>query len=114
VPVITSLSTNKVLEGETTMLTIQWSYFIGIDQSSVVVLTNGINLMILTPGSITASEIVVSVPALSKGDYGIYALKNVNVNSNRLPMIVVPKVMINSAEKNGSKITINGSGFGLQ
>jgi hypothetical protein len=114
VPVITSLITNKVLEGETTMLTIQGSNFIGIDQSSVVVLTNGINLMTLTPGSITASEIVVSVPALSKVDYGIYALKNGNVKSNRLPMIVVPKVMINSAEKNGSKITINGSGFGLQ
>jgi hypothetical protein len=112
VPIISSLSTNKVLEGETAVLTIQGSNFVGIDQSSVVVLSDGINLVPLTPSSITASEIVVPVPALSKGDYGIYALKSGSVKSNRFPMIAVPKVIINSALKDGSMITISGSGFG--
>ncbi|TFH43663.1 MAG: hypothetical protein E4G94_04545 [ANME-2 cluster archaeon] len=114
VPVITLLSTNKVLEGETTVLTIQGSNFVGINQSSVIVLSDGINLITLAPSSITASEIVVTVSASNKGDYGIYALKKGSAKSNRLPMIVVPKVMIYSAEMNDSKITIKGSGFGQQ
>lgn len=112
VPVISSINSDKVFEGEPAVLIIKGSNFVSIGQSSDVVLSDGNNPVTLKPDLIAASEIMVTVPALDKGYYRIYALKNGSVKSNRLSIIVVPKVFVNSVVKNGSKIIIRGSGFG--
>lgn len=116
VPTIAALGTGRVYEGETTLLTIHGKDLVtsvnGVTHSSVVVITNGTGTNVLTPGSITPDNIVVTVPALNRGAYGIYALKNGNVKSNRLPVTAIPKVIIKSVRKNGSNLEISGSGFG--
>jgi hypothetical protein len=118
VPVINSISTDKVTEGKEAMLIIHGNNLVttvdGVTHSSVVVLTDEINPIPLTPAAINSTDIVVTVPALSKGDYGVYVLKNGSVKSNRLPFVAVPGVVISSAVNVDNKITIRGSGFGHQ
>jgi IPT/TIG domain len=116
IPVINNISTSKVTEGNTTMLIIHGSNLVttvdGVTHSSVVVLTDEINPITLTPTAANSTDIVVTLPALSKGDYGVYALKNGSVKSNRLPLVVISKVVISSAVNVDNKVTISGSGFG--
>lgn len=117
VPTIDSLSVSKVYEGNATILTIRGSNLMtvvgGIIHASDVVITDGASPITLKPSSINSNEIVVTIPALNRGDYGLYALKNGNVKSNKVPMTVVPKVIINSTKKSGSSVVIIGSGFGV-
>lgn len=122
VPSIDHLSTNRVLIGEQTELTIHGKDFVttvdGITRSSVVVLTDGVinganasNVTII-PTNITANDIVVTIPSLNKGLYAIYVLKDGNVESNKRPLVAVPELIINSAILNSTTVIINGSGFG--
>src|SRR5659263_583118 len=94
VPVIYNIITGKVTEGMETILIIRGSNLVttvdGGTHSSVVVLTDGLNPITLAPEAINSTEIVVRGPGLRKGDYGVYALKNGSVKSNRLPLVVVP------------------------
>lgn len=117
VPTIGSLSTNKVFEGSDTVLTIYGDDLVttidNVTRSSVVVVSDGTNNVTITPTSITPSEIVVSIPALDRGLYSIYALKDGNIESNKKPVVSVPKVIISSARKvNSTNVLITGSGFG--
>lgn len=118
IPVINSISTDKVTEGKEAMLIIHGSNLVttvdGVNHSSVVVLTDEMNPITLAPTAINSTDVVVTVPALIKGNYGVYALKNGSVKSNRLPLVAVPGVIINSAVNVDNKITIRGSGFGHQ
>jgi hypothetical protein len=116
VPTIQLLSTNKVLEGSETVLTIYGDDLVttvdGVTRSSVVVVSDGTNNVTLTPINITHSEIVVSIPALNRGLYAIYALKDGNISNSR-PLVSVPPVIINSTRKvDSTTVLITGSGFG--
>jgi hypothetical protein len=116
VPNIETISTNKVLEGDTTLFTIKGTNFVttigSVTHSSVVVITDGTTFNTITPTSINSNTITLTIPSLSRGAYGIYALNNGSVKSNKFSLVSVPKVVINSAKKSGSIITITGSGFG--
>lgn len=122
VPTIDHISTNRVLLGKQTEITIHGKDFVttvdNITRSSIVALTDGVingtptyNITII-PTNITANEIVATIPALNKGLYAIYALKDGNVESNKRPLVAVPEVLVNSAKRKATKITINGAGFG--
>lgn len=117
-PVINNLSTSKVYAEAVTVLTINGTNFVttvdGVMHTSVVIVTDGINSTTLTPDSITPSQMVVTMPALIQEElYGVYALKNGSVKSNKLPLVSTPMVKVSFANKIGTTITINGSGFGL-
>ncbi len=116
VPTINSLSTNNVLEGSAQMLTIYGDSFVttvdGVTRSSVVVVTGGASDITITPTSISSNQIVATLPPLSKGLYGIHLHKDGNVESNTRPLVSGPNVIINSARKVSTTITIAGSGFG--
>ncbi|HLB71754.1 MAG TPA: IPT/TIG domain-containing protein [Candidatus Methanoperedens sp.] len=117
VPSIGSLSTNNVLEGQATAVTIYGDDFVttvdGVTRSSVVVVAKGTNIVTITPTSISHYKIDVTIPALNKGLYSIYALKDGNMESNRRPLVSAPNMIISSARKvNSTTVTITGSGFG--
>ena len=116
VPNIETISTNKVLEGDTTSFTIKGTNFVttvgGVTHSSVAVISNGISLNTINPTSISPTTMTITVPSLTRGAYGIYLLTNGSVKSNKFSLVSVPKVIINSAKKSGSIVTISGSGFG--
>lgn len=116
VPNIETITTNKILEGDTTPFTIKGTNFkttIGnITYSSVVVITNGTNSITVIPTSISSTTMVVTIPSLSRGAYGLYALNNGSVKSNKMSLVSVPKVIITSAKKSSSIVAITGSGFG--
>ncbi len=117
VPTIYTLSTKKVIEGETTVMTISGDDFVttvdGITRSSVIVVTDGITNITLTPTSISHNQIIATIPSLNEGLYGIYALKDGNMESNRKPLVSMPRVIITSAKKvNTTTVRITGSGFG--
>lgn len=117
VPTIDYIGDNKIYEGSAVGLTIKGSNFVttvgGITHSSNVILTGGAGPITITPISISSDEIVIVLPALSRGYYGIYALKNGDIKSNKVPINVVPKVEIISAKKSGTTIVVKGSGFGV-
>lgn len=119
IPVIDNISMSKIYVGSSTSLKINGdNFYETIDNktySSVVVLVNrpGNNITILTPSSMTNTQIIVTIPSMSKGGYGIYVLKNGYVKSKKLPMVSVPKVIVSSAVKSGrTGVDIKGSGFG--
>ncbi len=122
VPTINSLSVNHVHEGEAVELTIHGDNFVttvdGVTRSSIVAITDGVitngttatNISI-NPTNITSSEITVTIPPLNKGIYAVYLLKDGD-ESNKRPLVSVPRVTVNSSILNSQTITISGSGFG--
>ncbi len=116
IPNIETISSNKILEGDTVLFVIKGINFVttsgNVNYSSVVVITDGKNITTITPTSISSTEITVTIPSLSRGAYGIYALNNGSVKSNKMSLVSVPKVYVNSAMKSGTIVTIKGSGFG--
>lgn len=116
VPTINSLSTSNVLEGSSNLLTIYGNNFVtnvdGITRSSVAVVTGGASDITITPISISPGQMIVTLPSLSKGLYGIHVHKDGNIESNMKPLVSAPKVIVTLAKKASSTITISGSGFG--
>jgi len=117
VPNIDSISSNNVLEGSAKMLTIYGDNFVttvdGVTRSSIVIVTGGASDITIPPNSVSSNQIVVTLPPLSKGLYGIHVHKDGNAESNTRPLISAPAVIINSAIKvDPSTVTIVGSGFG--
>jgi hypothetical protein len=116
VPNIETISTNKVLEGDTTSFNIKGTNFVttvgGITHSSVAVITDGTNFNTVNPTSISPTTMTITIPSLSRGAYGIYLLTNGSVKSNKFSLVSLPKVTINTAKKSSSTVTITGSGFG--
>ncbi len=118
IPIIDKISSSKIYVGNSTSLVINGDNFYEIinnkTYSSVVVLVNrpGNNITTLTPSSITNTQIVVTIPSMSRGGYGIYVLKNGSMKSKKLPMVSAPDVIVSTAKKNDNTITILGSGFG--
>lgn len=117
VPTIKFLSTNKVLEGQSTTLRISGDDFIttvdGVTKlSDVIVVSNSSNSYRLTPINMSEHELIVTIPPLNRGLFMLYAIKNGTFESNRKPVVSAPAVIITSATKVSSDILINGSGFG--
>lgn len=117
VPTIYSVSTDKVLEGESKTLTIYGENFVstvdGITRSSVVTVTGEASNITITPNNISSNDIIVTLPPLSKGLYGIRVHKDGNVESDASPFVSVQNVVINSVRKVFTSVIITGSGFGL-
>lgn len=116
IPTIYNLSTTKVIEGKLTELRISGEDFVttidGVTRTSTVVITNGTNQYTLNPTFLSHTEIVVTIPPLSKGLYTISALKNGSFESNKKPLVSASPVVVTSAIKIGSSTKIVGSGFG--
>jgi hypothetical protein len=117
IPTIYSLSSNNVLEGTAKMVTIYGDNFVttvdGVTRSSVVMIVGGGSDLEIEPNTITSNQIIVTIPPLNKGFYGIHIHKNGSAESNTRPLISAPAMIINSARKiDPSTVTIVGSGFG--
>jgi hypothetical protein len=115
IPYIDQVSPGKLAAGAETVMTITGTNFVntanGINYTSDVVIYIGAGNITLTPNSITASEIVVTTPPLVEGSYGLRVVKS-GMESNLVPIVVVPPVIIDSATIRKDTVIIRGSGFG--
>jgi len=114
IPSIDEVSPASMLAGVETVVTITGDNFEntvnGINYTSEVVIVNDAGTINATLVSITAPEIVVTIPALDAGSYGLRVVKS-GMESNLVPIVVVPQVTIDSATLRRSIVTIRGSGF---
>lgn len=115
IPSIDEVSPASMLAGVETVVTITGDNFEntvnGINYTSEVVIVNDAGTMNVTPDSINTSEIVVTISALDAGNYGLRVVKS-GMESNLVPIVVVPQVTIDSATLRGDTVTIRGTGFG--
>lgn len=91
IPYIDYIDPSEIPAGQDTTITIYGSNFIntynGVTYTSVVVLDNGLEIDQLE--SITATEIVVTIPGtLEPGNYGLWVVKDGNVFSNKVKLMV--------------------------
>ncbi|HEY9246380.1 MAG TPA: IPT/TIG domain-containing protein, partial [Candidatus Methanoperedens sp.] len=123
VPDISSVSTNDFISGQTTVLTINGNNFVntvnGVTYTSTVKIVSETGAVTtLTPTTISASQIKVTVPSLSVGTYALYVSKDGGASgelkSKEVPITVSSKVTISSAKLSSGTITITGTGFGLK
>jgi hypothetical protein len=79
-----------------------------------VVIANRTNNVYRTlyPDSISDSQVLVTIPPIEKGVYGVYLVKNGEIKSRKLPIVSVPRVIIRSVKKIDNTVLIEGSGFG--
>jgi hypothetical protein len=115
IPTITELSPGKLVAGAETVMTITGTNFEntvnGTNYTSDVVIYTGAENITLTPDSITDSEIVVTIPQMVEGSYGLRVVKS-SMESRLMPIVVVPQITIDSVTIRRSIATIRGSGFG--
>ena len=115
VPSIEEISPGKLAAGAETVVTITGDNFEntanGINYTSDVVIYIGEGNITREPDSITTSEIVVTIPPLDAGSYGLRVVKS-GMESNLLPIVVVLPVTIDSATIRRDIVTVRGSGFG--
>ena len=114
IPDIDEVNPASLVAGDETVVTIIGTNFVNamgdITYTSDVVVDNGIEAITLTPDSITASEIVATIPALGEGIYGLQVDKS-GVKSKLASLVVTPEVKIESATINGDNVDIIGTGF---
>jgi len=118
IPDIKTLSTTSITAGFTTQITISGSAF--VNEASGTVYTSNIMLtaadgsqIVLTPDSITADEIIVTIPADTvPGNYSLTAVKD-GTASNTVNLSIIPAVNITSASCTNGTVNITGSGFSL-
>ncbi len=103
------------MAGAETVVTITGINFVntanGINYTSDVVIYTGAGNITVAPDSITAVEMVATIPSLVEGNCGMRVVKS-GMNSNLVPIVVVPPVTIDSAAIRRDIVTIRGSGFG--
>jgi hypothetical protein len=83
----------------------------GVHYTSDVVIVDDAGTTTVTPDSINATVIVATIPPQDSGSYGLRVVKN-GMNSNLVPIVVVPQVTTDSATIRRSIVTVRGSGFG--
>ncbi len=122
VPSITGLSTFTITAGTTETIEVTGQALVN-DVNSVSGLKRLVSKIVvtsldgieteLTPESISATSIVVTIPPnLEPGSYYVRAVKS-SKESNPISLVVKPVVAIASAEfLSGNTITVEGSGFG--
>lgn len=112
VPSVTAVSPAAILAGAQTTLTITGYDFVNDVYTSVV----SIDGATYTPSSITANQIVVSIPALTAGSHQLQIVKNGDIRSKLLVLDAVPPTTIASAtmvsSRQGITLTLKGNGFG--
>ena len=117
IPTIATVSADGLVAGQSTVLRLEGSNFITTTgtttYTSGVVVNDGANPVTLTPDSITGSQIIVTIPPLDAGVYGLYVVK-ADMKSKLVPIFVSPDVTIISAVKDGDNMVITGAGFGDQ
>jgi len=123
VPQLNDISTFKISNEKTTILTIKGQAFTNIYSSpkkgtinlkSTIILTKGSNNkeIKLTPSFISESSLKVTIPkGLTPGNYYIRADKY-SIVSNPLNLVILPAVSISKITNSGNKFTILGNGFG--
>ena len=114
-PAIDKVSSTRMVAGVESEVTIAGTNFMntvnGIGYTSEVVIVTGTETITLTPDSITASEIVVTIPEMVEGTHGLRVVKG-GMSSKLVPIVVVPPVTINSATVRKDMLILCGSGFG--
>ncbi|MCZ7357843.1 MAG: IPT/TIG domain-containing protein, partial [Candidatus Methanoperedens sp.] len=110
VPYVDSVSPSVIAEGTAATLTITGSNFVNGAYTSVVTV-DGVTY---TPTSVTDSQIVVNIPALSAGVHTVQLVKGGDTLSKLSTLTVVPAVTLSSATLNGGTLTISGIGLGNQ
>jgi hypothetical protein len=115
IPTLSTVSADSLVAGQPTVLRLEGTNFANTttDNTSEVVVTDGVNPVNLTPDSITSSEIIVTIPPLDVGTYGLYVVKD-DLKSKLVPIVVTPDVTITSAVKDGDNVIITGTGLGDQ
>lgn len=109
IPNLDRIDPPVLMAGVASTLTITGSNFVN-DAYSSVVSVDGVEY---NPTSITDSEIVVNIPALTAGVHQIQLVKE-DVLSKLTTLTVVSNPTIASAELKNGLLTITGSGFGPQ
>lgn len=113
VPDVSSITPLVLATGQATTLTIVGTNFVQ-NNYTVKVVVNGTSY---TPSSVTNSQIVADIPALSAGVYNINIVKSGiggDSPSKLSVLTVVSKVIIKSAKLRSGTITITGTGFGVR
>nr|QNO47031.1 hypothetical protein LBHKAHFG_00012 [Methanosarcinales archaeon ANME-2c ERB4] len=114
-PSIDEISHGKLVAGKETVVTITGNNFKntvnGIYYTSDVVIVTGVETTTLTPDYITASQIVVTIPEMAEGTYGLRVAKS-DMKSKMVPIVVASQVTIDSAKIRGATVIVRGSGFG--
>ena len=115
IPSIDQVNPASLWAGVENVVTITGDNFEGtvndIYYTSEVVIVDGAETITVEPDFITATEIVVTIPSLDSGSYGLRVVKS-GMNSNLVPIVVVPQATIDSATIRRSMVTLRGSGFG--
>jgi hypothetical protein len=110
IPVVNSVSPSVIAVGTATTLTITGENFVN-DVYTSVVTVDGVTY---APTSITDSQIVVSIPALSAGVHELQLVKGGDTLSKLSTLTVAPNPQIISARLSKGVITITGTGFGTK
>jgi len=115
VPSIDQVNPASLWAGVENVVTITGDNFEGtvndIYYTSEVVIVDGAETITVEPDFITATEIVATIPSLDSGSYGLRVVKS-GMDSNLVPIVVVPQATIDSATIRRSIVTLRGSGFG--
>jgi len=117
IPNVDNVSPSKLVVGVENMVNITGDNFEnsvnGINYTSNVVIYIGAENITLPPDYITDSEIVVTIPPLVEGNYGLCVVKD-DMKSRLVPIVVVPQVTIDSSKIRRDTVIIRGFGFGEQ
>lgn len=108
IPTVDSVSPSVIAVNTATTLTITGLNFVNGAYTSVVTV-DGVTY---TPASITDSQIVVNIPALSAGTHQLQLVKGGDTLSKLSTLDVVPVVTLSSASLDGTTLTISGTGLG--
>ncbi len=115
IPSIDQVDPISMVAGVGTVVTITGNNFEntvnGVYYTSEVAIVDDAGTITVTSDTITATQIVATIPALDSGSYGLRVVKS-GMNSNLVPIVVVPQVTIDSTMIRMDAVTIRGSGFG--
>jgi hypothetical protein len=110
IPTVNTVDPSVITVDTPTTLNIAGVNFVN-DAYTSVVTVDGVTY---TPTSITDSQIVVNIPALTAGIHTLQLVKGVNTLSNLETLTVESVVTVSSATLSGGTLTLTGVGLGSQ
>jgi hypothetical protein len=111
IPTLDSITPAVISSGKATTLTLTGGNFVNGVYTSVVT----VDRVSYTPTSITDSQIVVNIPALSAGIHQVQIVKGGDTLSKLSTLIAVSDLSVTSVKVAGKNvITITGKGFGTK